>query len=57
MIPFCGSGSECLCVRDMGGRFVSFDLNERYVKMARAKLAESGIIDDIEKGHNQDDSK
>ena len=57
LIPFCGSGSECLCVRDLGGRFVSFDLNERYVKMARAKMAESGIIDDdIEKGHNQDDS-
>ena len=38
LIPFCGSGSECLVVKEMGGRFLSFDLNERYVKMARANI-------------------
>lgn len=38
LIPFCGSGSECLVVKEMGGRFISFDLNERYVKMAKANI-------------------
>lgn len=38
LVPFCGSGSECLCVKRLGGNFVSFDLNEKYVKMARANI-------------------
>lgn len=38
LVPFCGSGSECLCVNRLGGKFLSFDLNERYVKMAQANL-------------------
>lgn len=38
LIPFYGSGSECLVVKEMGGKFLSFDLNERYVKMARANI-------------------
>ena len=38
LVPFCGSGSECLCVSMLGGAYLSFDLNERYVKMARANI-------------------
>ena len=38
LVPFCGSGSECLCTANLGGKYVSFDLNERYVKMAQANI-------------------
>lgn len=38
LVPFCGTGSECLCTANLGGRYVSFDLNERYVKMAQANI-------------------
>lgn len=38
LVPFCGSGSECLCTTNLGGRYVSFDLNERYVRMAQANI-------------------
>ena len=38
LVPFCGSGSECLCTKLLGGKFLSFDLNERYVKMALANI-------------------
>lgn len=38
LVPFCGSGSECLVVKQLGGNYLSFDLNERYVKMAMAAL-------------------
>lgn len=38
LIPFCGSGSECLCTMLLGGKFLSFDMNERYVKMAQENI-------------------
>ena len=38
LIPFCGSGSECLCAMLLGGKYLSWDLNPRYVKMAQENI-------------------
>lgn len=38
LIPFAGSGSECLAARMTGRRFVAFDLNPNYVSIAHARL-------------------
>ena len=38
LVPFCGSGSECLCATILGGKYVSFDLNEKYVKLAQENI-------------------
>lgn len=35
LIPFCGSGSECLVVKKLKGNFVAFDINKDYVRLAR----------------------
>lgn len=38
LIPFCGSGSECKCAQSLGGNFLSYELNEGYITLARAAL-------------------
>lgn len=36
LIPFCGSGSECKCVKNMGGNFISYEINGDYFTLACA---------------------
>jgi|TARA_R110001592_G_scaffold59960_1_gene182313 site-specific DNA-methyltransferase (adenine-specific) len=38
VIPFAGTGSECLVAKNLGHKFIGFDLNEDYVKMANSIL-------------------
>lgn len=38
LIPFCGSGSECLVANRLCGNFVAFELNKDYVQLARNAL-------------------
>lgn len=38
VIPFAGTGSECLVAKNMGHEFIGFDLNEDFVKMANSVL-------------------
>jgi len=38
LIPFCGSGSECLETLKNGGDFISYEINEDYVRMAVNRL-------------------
>jgi site-specific DNA-methyltransferase (adenine-specific) len=38
LIPFCGSGSECVASIIEGRRFVSFELNSTYIKIAKQRL-------------------
>jgi DNA modification methylase len=38
--PFCGSGSTLEAARDMGRHFIGIELGERFVAMARTRLAE-----------------
>jgi DNA modification methylase len=34
LIPFAGSGSECIVVRKMGGNYISFEINPNFLKLA-----------------------
>ena len=38
LIPFCGSGSECLCTLAQGGEFTAFELNPDYVRLSKAVI-------------------
>jgi site-specific DNA-methyltransferase (adenine-specific) len=41
LIPFAGSGTECMVARDLGLQFTAFDLNPSYVRMANNLLSSS----------------
>ena len=38
LIPFGGSGSECLCTLAQGGEFTAFELNPDYVRLSKAVI-------------------
>lgn len=38
VVPFAGTGSECVVASALGHQFVGFDLNEHFVKMANSVL-------------------
>lgn len=38
LIPFCGSGSECLSTISNGGNFTAFEINPDYVKLSQAVI-------------------
>ena len=40
LIPFAGSGTECLASKMLNQDFISFELNEEYIKIANARLQE-----------------
>lgn len=42
LAPFCGSGTECACARELGGNFLSYELNPDYIVLARAIVNSSG---------------
>ncbi len=39
VIPFVGSGSECVAAVELGRRFVGAEINHQYVEIARTRLA------------------
>jgi DNA modification methylase len=39
VVPFVGSGSECVAAVELGRRFVGAEINPRYVDIARSRLA------------------
>jgi len=38
VVPFAGSGSECVAAKKMGVGFIGFEINEEYVTLARSRL-------------------
>lgn len=38
IVPFCGSGSECLAAKKMGIKYISFELNKDYIQIAKDRL-------------------
>lgn len=38
VIPFCGSGSECVIAKQLNIDFISFELNNEYIKIANKRL-------------------
>lgn len=43
LVPFCGSGSECVSAKMMGIFYISFELNKDYIKIAEDRLKEIKI--------------
>lgn len=43
VIPFAGSGSECVAALQAGREFVSAELNAKYIEIARKRIAESSM--------------
>jgi len=41
VVPFAGSGSECVAAVELGRRFVGVEINAAYVEIARSRLAEA----------------
>jgi site-specific DNA-methyltransferase (adenine-specific) len=38
IVPFAGSGSECVAATEFGRRFIGFELNPKYVEIARTRI-------------------
>lgn len=38
IVPFAGSGSECVAVKNLGHNFIGFEINEEYVKLCQERL-------------------
>ena len=38
IVPFAGSGSECVAANELGMSFISFELNQDYIRIAKKRL-------------------
>ncbi len=43
LVPFAGSGSECVAAKAAGRHFVSFELNVDYIAIAQSRLSTTGF--------------
>jgi site-specific DNA-methyltransferase (adenine-specific) len=41
VIPFVGSGTECVVAKQLGLPFIGFELNQEYIELAMARLADT----------------
>lgn len=44
IVPFAGSGSECLAAKIAGRHFIGFEVNPAYVELANSRLAGADLI-------------
>jgi DNA modification methylase len=44
LIPFVGSGSECVIAKEMGLFYTGFELNPDYIRIAKRRLKETKPI-------------
>lgn len=44
LVPFAGSGSECVSAKRRGRQFLGFEINPKYVVLANRRLAESADL-------------
>lgn len=62
VVPFAGSGSECVAAKRLGLPFVGIELNEVYVALCKKRLADldqgvpNSLADDSGTGGNHEDS-
>jgi len=47
--PFCGIGTTCLTAKENGRHYIGIDISENYCKIARDRLRQELIFDDIKK--------
>jgi site-specific DNA-methyltransferase (adenine-specific) len=43
VVPFVGSGSECIAAVELGRKFVGTDINAGFVELARARISEASM--------------
>lgn len=41
LVPFAGAGSECLAAKELGRNFIGFELDQKYVDIARKRISAS----------------
>ena len=46
LLPFAGSGSECVAAKSVGRNFLGFELNPDYIAMAQSRLSETTFNSD-----------
>ena len=51
-IPFCGSGSECMVAKAMNVKFVSTEINKKYIMGAKEWLKDISFLKKIKKEYN-----
>ena len=44
LVPFCGSGSECVAAKILGRNFVSFEINDEYIELANKRLNDKDLM-------------
>jgi len=53
VVPFAGSGTECLAALELGRRFVGFELNPEYVRIATKRLNDWKTANDAAQGRSE----
>lgn len=43
LIPFAGSGSECVAAKQLNRHYIGFELNEEYIRIANERLLDHGL--------------
>ncbi|MFC2090798.1 DNA-methyltransferase, partial [Bacteroidota bacterium] len=38
LVPFCGSGSECVSAKQNGRHYISYEINDSYIQIAQDRL-------------------
>ena len=44
LIPFAGSGSECVAAKKLGLPFIGVEINEEYVELIKQRLEDQGNL-------------
>ncbi len=45
LVPFVGSGTECVAARQMQRNFVGFEINEKYCKASNRRIKKESQLD------------
>jgi site-specific DNA-methyltransferase (adenine-specific) len=43
LVPFAGSGSECVAAKELGIPFIGFEINPEYVELCNSRLEEVDV--------------
>lgn len=44
LVPFAGSGSECVAAKELNRRYIAYELNRDYIELALQRLARAGTL-------------
>jgi len=55
LVPFAGSGSECLAAKNMGLPFIGIEINPEYVELIHERLTESSVDHPLNEFHEDEE--